>query len=98
MAGRMISVMGIDMLDAIVEMKERLARLEEVQRSMQDRQKHICDIVEKQACNLGEWVERISMRVSAIENIWAKILGAATVISILFSFIFDWIKSRLTSH
>lgn len=86
------------MLDAIVEMKERLARLEEVQRSMQDRQKHICDIVEKQACNLGEWVERISMRVSAIENIWAKILGAATVISILFSFIFDWIKSRLTSH
>ena len=79
--------MGIDMLDAIVEMKERLARLEEVQRSMQDRQKHICDIVEKQACNLGEWVERISMRVSAIENIWAKILGAATVISILFSYI-----------
>lgn len=86
------------MLDAIVEMKERLARLEEVQRSMQDRQKHICDIVEKQACNLGEWVERISMRVSAIESIWAKILGAATVISILFSFIFDWIKSRLTGH
>lgn len=98
MAGRMISVMGIDMLDAIVEMKERLARLEEVQRSMQDRQKHICDIVEKQACNLGEWVERISMRVSAIEHIWAKILGAATVISILFSFIFDWIKTRLTGH
>jgi hypothetical protein len=94
----MISVMGIDMLDAIVEMKERLARLEEVQRSMQDRQKHICDIVEKQACNLGEWVERISMRVSAIEHIWAKILGAATVISILFSFIFDWIKTRLTGH
>lgn len=90
--------MGIDMLDAIVEMKERLARLEEVQRSMQDRQKHICDIVEKQACNLGEWVERISMRVSAIEHIWAKILGAATVISILFSFIFDWIKTRLTGH
>ena len=86
------------MLDAIVEMKERLARLEEVQRSMQDRQKHICDIVEKQACNLGEWVERISMRVSAIEHIWAKILGAATVISILFSFIFDWIKTRLTGH
>jgi hypothetical protein len=98
MAGRMISVMGIDMVDAIMEMKERLARLEEVQRSMQDRQKHICDIVEKQACNLGEWVERISMRVSAIESVWAKILGAATVISILFSFIFDWIKSRLTSH
>ena len=90
--------MGIDMVDAIMEMKERLARLEEVQRSMQDRQKHICDIVEKQACNLGEWVERISMRVSAIESVWAKILGAATVISILFSFIFDWIKSRLTSH
>ena len=86
------------MLDAIVEMKERLARLEEVQRSMQDRQKHICDIVEKQACNLGEWVERISMRVSAIENIWAKILGAATALSILFSFIFDWIKTRLTGH
>lgn len=86
------------MLDAIMEMKERLARLEEVQRSMQDRQKHICDIVEKQACNLGEWVERISMRVSAIEHIWAKILGAATVISILFSFIFDWIKTRLTGH
>lgn len=98
MAGRMISVMGIDMVDAIVEVKERLARLEEVQRSMQERQKHICDIVEKQASNLGEWVERISMRVSAIENIWAKILGAATVISILFSFIFDWIKSRLTGH
>jgi hypothetical protein len=54
--------------------------------------------VEKQASNLGEWVERISMRVSAIESIWAKILGAATVISILFSFIFDWIKSRLTGH
>jgi len=86
------------MVDAIVEVKERLARLEEVQRSMQERQKHICDIVEKQASNLGEWVERISMRVSAIENIWAKILGAATVISILFSFIFDWIKSRLTGH
>jgi hypothetical protein len=98
MAGRMISVMGIDMVDAIVEVKERLARLEEVQRSMQERQKHICDIVEKQASNLGEWVERISMRVSAIESIWAKILGAATVISILFSFIFDWIKSRLTGH
>ena len=90
--------MGIDMVDAIVEVKERLARLEEVQRSMQERQKHICDIVEKQASNLGEWVERISMRVSAIENIWAKILGAATVISILFSFIFDWIKNRLTGH
>jgi len=86
------------MLDAIMEMKERLARLEEVQRSMQDRQKHICDIVEKQACNLGEWVERISMRVSAIESIWAKILGATTAISIIFSFIFDWIKSRLTGH
>jgi len=86
------------MLDAIMEMKERLARLEEVQRSMQDRQKHICDIVEKQACNLGEWVERISMRVSAIEHIWAKILGAATALSILFSFIFDWIKTRLTGH
>jgi hypothetical protein len=98
MAGRMISVMGIDMVDAIVEVKERLARLEEVQRSMQERQKHICDIVEKQASNLGEWVERISMRVSAIESIWAKILGAATVISILFSFIFDWIKTRLTGH
>jgi hypothetical protein len=94
----MISVMGIDMVDAIVEVKERLARLEEVQRSMQERQKHICDIVEKQASNLGEWVERISLRVSAIESIWAKILGAATVISILFSFIFDWIKSRLTGH
>ena len=90
--------MGIDMVDAIVEVKERLARLEEVQRSMQERQKHICDIVEKQASNLGEWVERISMRVSAIESIWAKILGAATVISILFSFIFDWIKTRLTGH
>ena len=90
--------MGIDMVDAIVEVKERLARLEEVQRSMQERQKHICDIVEKQASNLGEWVERISLRVSAIESIWAKILGAATVISILFSFIFDWIKSRLTGH
>jgi len=90
--------MGIDMVDAIVEMKERLARLEEVQRAMQERQKHICDIVEKQASNLGEWVERISMRVSAIENIWAKILGGATVIGIIFSFLFDWLKTRLTSN
>lgn len=98
MAARMLSVMGIDMVDAIVEMKERLARLEEVQRAMQERQKHICDIVEKQASNLGEWVERISMRVSAIENIWAKILGGATVIGIIFSFLFDWLKTRLTSN
>lgn len=98
MAERMISSMGIDMMEALVEVKERLARLEEVQRSMQERQKHICDIVEKQASNLGEWVERISMRVSAIENIWAKILGGATVIGIIFSFLFDWIKHRLTSN
>jgi hypothetical protein len=53
--------------------------------------------VEKQASELGEWVERISLRVNALEHIWAKILGAATVIGIVFSFIFDWFKNRLTS-
>jgi hypothetical protein len=64
---------------------------------MQERQSYILSIVEKQASELGEWVERISLRVNALEHIWAKILGAATVIGIVFSFIFDWFKNRLTS-
>jgi hypothetical protein len=81
----------------ISDLRERLARIEEIQRTMQERQSYILSIVEKQASELGEWVERISLRVNALEHIWAKILGAATVIGIVFSFIFDWFKNRLTS-
>ena len=79
------------------DLRERLARIEEVQRSMQERQAYIMSILEKQASELGEWVERISLRVNALEHIWAKILGAASIIGIIFSFLFDWIKSRFTS-
>lgn len=79
------------------DLRERLARIEEIQRNMQERQAYIMSIVEKQASELGEWVERISLRVNALEHIWAKILGAATVIGVIFSFIFDWFKNRLTS-
>ena len=82
---------------SISDLRERLARIEEIQRTMQERQSYILSIVEKQASELGEWVERISLRVNALEHIWAKILGAASVIGIIFSFLFDWIKSRLTS-
>ena len=64
---------------------------------MQERQSYILSIVEKQASELGEWVERISLRVNALEHIWAKILGAASIIGIIFSFLFDWFKSRFTS-
>ena len=81
----------------ISDLRERLARIEEIQRTMQERQSYILSIVEKQASELGEWVERISLRVNALEHIWAKILGAATVIGIVFSFIFDWFKNRFTS-
>ena len=79
------------------DLRERLARIEEVQRSMQERQTYIMSILEKQASELGEWVERISLRVNALEHIWAKILGAASIIGIIFSFLFDWFKSRFTS-
>ena len=79
------------------DLRERLARIEEVQRSMQERQAYIMSILEKQASELGEWVERISLRVNALEHIWAKILGAASIIGIIFSFLFDWIKNRFTS-
>ena len=79
------------------DLRERLARIEEIRRNMQERQAYIMSIVEKQASELGEWVERISLRVNALEHIWAKILGAATVIGVIFSFIFDWFKNRLTS-
>ena len=79
------------------DLRERLARIEEIQRNMQDRQAYIVSIVEKQASELGEWVERISLRVNALEHIWAKILGAASIIGIIFSFLFDWFKSRFTS-
>ena len=79
------------------DLRERLARIEEIQRNMQDRQAYIMSIVEKQASELGEWVERISLRVNALEHIWAKILGAASIIGIIFSFLFDWFKSRFTS-
>ena len=82
---------------SISDLRERLARIEEIQRTMQERQSYILSIVEKQASELGEWVERISLRVNALEHIWAKILGAATVIGIVFSFIFDWFKNRFTS-
>ena len=82
---------------SISDLRERLARIEEIQRTMQERQSYILSIVEKQASELGEWVERISLRVNALEHIWAKILGAASVIGIIFSFLFDWIKNRLTS-
>jgi len=78
-------------------LRERLARTEEILRNMQERQGYILSIVEKQASELGEWVERISLRVNALEHIWAKILGAASVIGIIFSFLFDWFKSRFTS-
>lgn len=81
----------------ISDLRERLARIEEIQRTMQERQSYILSIVEKQASELGEWVERISLRVNALEHIWAKILGAATVIGVIFSFIFDWFKNRFTS-
>ena len=81
----------------ISDLRERLARIEEIQRTMQERQSYILSIVEKQASELGEWVERISLRVNALEHIWAKILGAATVIGLGFSFLFDWFKSRFTS-
>jgi len=79
------------------DLRERLARIEEIQRNMQERQAYIMSIVEKQASELGEWVERISLRVNALEHIWAKILGAASIIGIIFSFLFDWFKSRFTS-
>ena len=79
------------------DLRERLARIEEIQRSMQERQAYIMSILEKQASELGEWVERISLRVNALEHIWAKILGAASIIGIIFSFLFDWFKSRFTS-
>lgn len=82
---------------SISDLRERLARIEEIQRNMQERQSYILSIVEKQASELGEWVERISLRVNALEHIWAKILGAASVIGIIFSFLFDWIKNRITS-
>lgn len=82
---------------SISDLRERLARTEEILRNMQERQSYILSIVEKQASELGEWVERISLRVNALEHIWAKILGAATVIGVIFSFIFDWFKNRLTS-
>ena len=81
----------------ISDLRERLARIEEIQRTMQERQSYILSIVEKQASELGEWVERISLRVNALEHIWAKILGAASIIGVIFSFLFDWIKNRLTS-
>ena len=81
----------------ISDLRERLARIEEIQRTMQERQSYILSIVEKQASELGEWVERISLRVNALEHIWAKILGAASVIGIIFSFLFDWFKNRFTS-
>ena len=71
----------------ISDLRERLARIEEIQRTMQERQGYILSIVEKQASELGEWVERISLRVNALEHIWAKILGAATVIGVIFSYI-----------
>jgi len=79
------------------DLRERLARIEEIQRSMQERQTYIMGILEKQASELGEWVERISLRVNALEHIWAKILGAASLIGVIFSFLFDWLKSRFTS-
>jgi hypothetical protein len=82
---------------SIADLRERLARIEEVQRNMQERQTYIMGILEKQASELGEWVERISLRVNALEHIWAKILGAASIIGIIFSFLFDWIKNRITS-
>ena len=82
---------------SISDLRERLARIEEVQRNMQERQTYIMGILEKQASELGEWVERISLRVNALEHIWAKILGAASIIGVIFSFLFDWIKNRLTS-
>lgn len=82
---------------SIADLRERLARIEEVQRNMQERQTYIMSILEKQASELGEWVERISLRVNALEHIWAKILGAASIIGIIFSFLFDWIKNRITS-
>lgn len=82
---------------SIADLRERLARIEEVQRNMQERQTYIMSILEKQASELGEWVERISLRVNALEHIWAKILGAASIIGVIFSFLFDWIKNRITS-
>jgi len=82
---------------SISDLRERLARIEEIQRNMQDRQTYIMGILEKQASELGEWVERISLRVNALEHIWAKILGAASVIGVIFSFLFDWLKNRFTS-
>jgi hypothetical protein len=75
---------------SIADIRERLARIEEIQRIMQA-------LLEKQASELGEWVERISLRVNALEHIWAKILGAGTVIGVVFAFLFDWIKNRVTS-
>jgi len=93
MAGQVVLMGDPTMSD----LRERLARIEEVQKSMQERQAYIMSILEKQASELGEWVERISLRVNALEHIWAKILGAASVIGIIFSFLFDWIKNRFTS-
>jgi len=93
MAGQVVLMSDPTMSD----LRERLARIEEVQKSMQERQAYIMSILEKQASELGEWVERISLRVNALEHIWAKILGAASVIGIIFSFLFDWIKNRFTS-
>jgi len=81
----------------ISDLRERLARIEEVQRQMQDRQAYIMNILEKQASELGEWVERISLRVNALEHIWAKILGAASVIGLFAAFLVDWLKTRFTS-
>jgi len=82
---------------SIADLRERLARIEEVQRQMQDRQAYIMNILEKQASELGEWVERISLRVNALEHIWAKILGAASVIGLFTAFLVDWLKTRFTS-
>jgi len=82
---------------SIADLRERLARTEEMLKNIVERQSYIMGILEKQSSELGEWVERISLRVNALEHIWAKILGAATVIGIIFSFLFDWIKNRITS-
>ena len=82
---------------SISDLRERLARSEEILKNIQERQSYIMGILEKQSAELGEWVERITLRVNALEHIWAKILGGASVIGLVFSFLFDWIKNRITS-
>jgi len=82
---------------SISDLRERLARSEEILKNIQERQSYIMGILEKQSAELGEWVERITLRVNALEHIWAKILGAASIIGVIFSFLFDWIKNRITS-